>query len=850
MEKYYIYRLLRLFHFISKDKYKKKTAKYTREYKTIARSKLFDKKWYLEHNPDVKKTGTDPIQHYLNYGWKEGRNPSKKFDGNMYLKVNSDVTNAKVNPLVHFELHGKKEGRFLIDSQKAKNKIIIKRACKKSKGVIYTCITGGYDNLIQHAYQDQNWDYICFTDSENLLKQGKVGQWIIKPLQFSELDNVRNARWHKTHPHVLFSEYDFSVWIDGNIDVISKSLFYIIKNLLKSEDVIFAYRHPLRNCIYDEADAVKLQKKDTPDVVKKAMLFLESENYPKNNGLCETGVILRKHNILKCKKAMDIWWSLIEKYSKRDQLSFNYALWKTNCKIFGNLQGTATLRDLENFAIVKTETHNSKIIIEHKIEKVSVIIPVYNALEDVKNLLESIEKTDFSETTEFIVVDDCSKKETADYLDEFITNHSSFKLLRNVQNKGFIKSCNRGMKESKGDLVILLNSDTLLPKAFEKKVIYCFNKNKNVGVASPISSDTGLWKIKIPENMTVNDMDIAIEKASKKAFPDILCPEGFCFCIRKEVINQIGYLDEIFGIGYCEETDYVFRAIDNGWRAILIDNLFVYHKHHVSFGSEKRKEQIEKNSKILWERWRGLYERLAVKINTKRLVNDMTDAILRNIKTVETDESGNIIECGHGVTLWKEINGRGNRISVLGTTDSAQLKIKIHGNKNQVIIDEPRMLFGVSILIGTPTTAINNSLIHIKKGWTCSGAMICLYHSNSSIKIGEDCMFSSDITIRLGELPHLLFDEKTGACSNKPGNLSIGNHCWFGEKSTILKNSSIGDNCIVGFGSVVTKNFSTYSNVMIAGNPAKVKKKHVHWERNKTSISKQSKYFTNLPKFK
>ncbi len=113
MFKYYLYRVLRFFRLLSKKKYKKKTAKYTKEYKVLARSKLFDAKWYLKHNPDVKKAKADPIMHYLKSGWKEeGRKCSPYFNGELYLKMYPDVSEANINPLVHWEMCGKKENRY------------------------------------------------------------------------------------------------------------------------------------------------------------------------------------------------------------------------------------------------------------------------------------------------------------------------------------------------------------------------------------------------------------------------------------------------------------------------------------------------------------------------------------------------------------------------------------------------------------------------------------------------------------------------------------------------------------------------------------------------------------------
>ena len=55
----------------------------------IKKSGLFDEKYYLLHNPDVRVADTDPLRHYINFGWREGRNPSAQFDTKFYLKNNS-----------------------------------------------------------------------------------------------------------------------------------------------------------------------------------------------------------------------------------------------------------------------------------------------------------------------------------------------------------------------------------------------------------------------------------------------------------------------------------------------------------------------------------------------------------------------------------------------------------------------------------------------------------------------------------------------------------------------------------------------------------------------------------------
>ena len=77
---------------------------------SIVRSE-FDVAFYLAQNPDVAKSGMDPVEHYMHYGWKEGRNPNELFDTNGYLAANPDVANTHINPLDHYDQSGWREGR-------------------------------------------------------------------------------------------------------------------------------------------------------------------------------------------------------------------------------------------------------------------------------------------------------------------------------------------------------------------------------------------------------------------------------------------------------------------------------------------------------------------------------------------------------------------------------------------------------------------------------------------------------------------------------------------------------------------------------------------------------------------
>ena len=196
----------------------------------------------------------------------------------------------------------------------------------QKKGAIYTCITGGYDELLSHTFVDPEWDYICFTDDLSI-REVAPSFWKIRPLLFEKLDNVRNQRWHKIHPHILFPAYAKSVWLDGNINILNKDLFDDIDTAIAESRLISIAPHWGWNCIYDELIVCVEQGKDDERVMRKQVDLIRSAGYPEKNGLFETNIMYRDHHNNRVVEIMRDWWSWIEGYSRRDQLSLNYVLW-------------------------------------------------------------------------------------------------------------------------------------------------------------------------------------------------------------------------------------------------------------------------------------------------------------------------------------------------------------------------------------------------------------------------------------------------------------------------------------------------------------------------------------------
>ena len=133
--------------------------------------------------------------------------------------------------------------------------------------------------------------------------------------------------------HPILDNYDVTVWIDG-ASYPKKNINEFIKKYcdLKKYDII-GFKHPTNDCIYDEAKSCIIHDKDKKSTIIKQIEFLKNENYPEHNGLIESAILVRNNKSVILKETMKIWFDMVKKYSYRDQLSFNYAIYSTGINV-------------------------------------------------------------------------------------------------------------------------------------------------------------------------------------------------------------------------------------------------------------------------------------------------------------------------------------------------------------------------------------------------------------------------------------------------------------------------------------------------------------------------------------
>ena len=233
----------------------------------------------------------------------------------------------------------------------------------KNKAVIYTAIVGDYDQLNEPEVKPAGCDFVCFTDQDI-----ESETWEVRKIDRQYGDSTRDARMHKVLAHKYLFEYDVSIWVDGNIVVRGDVNELIDEYLGDVHMAIYDKRNnewDPRDCVYEELDALleigerRGRHKDDPEVMKAQVERYRKEGYPEHNGMIISMIMFRRHNEQDVIEAMEMWWSEIEKGSRRDQLSYNYAVWKTGLEIIF-LPGDS--RDNKYFKYVYHKRHQKSFL--------------------------------------------------------------------------------------------------------------------------------------------------------------------------------------------------------------------------------------------------------------------------------------------------------------------------------------------------------------------------------------------------------------------------------------------------------------------------------------------------------
>ncbi len=200
------------------------------------------------------------------------------------------------------------------------------RYFRDGKVAVYMAMFGSYDRIVAPLIHPDNIDYYVLTDKE-MPEDSKCT--VLNPEDYipkNLLDNpILCNRWCKMHPHMIFPDYDASIYLDSNLLVVSDLTPFV--TFLDSFPVAM-FQHWKRDCVYQEVQTCIEGRRDTRSNLLRHEKRLRTQGIPEHWGLLEAPVIARMHRDERCIALMEAWWENFFSGSRRDQLSLIETLWQ------------------------------------------------------------------------------------------------------------------------------------------------------------------------------------------------------------------------------------------------------------------------------------------------------------------------------------------------------------------------------------------------------------------------------------------------------------------------------------------------------------------------------------------
>jgi len=217
-----------------------------------------------------------------------------------------------------------------------------------------------------------------------------------------------------------------------------------------------------------------------------------------------------------------------------------------------------------------------------------IILITFNGLEFTKKCVESIESNTKDIHYRYIFVDNNSTDGTLEYL-KTVPNSV---LISNTENLGFVKAMNQGFEKVIGKYVVWLNNDTIVTPNWLSILVKDLENNPNASAIGPMSNGTGVmqsvdeWDGK-PTQKEVSNFAKKFHEKNKDQVFEYHRIAGFCIVMKSELIAEIGKLDETFNVGGYDDDDYCKRIREAGYKILIAEDVFIYHKSGATFSRAK-----------------------------------------------------------------------------------------------------------------------------------------------------------------------------------------------------------------------------------------------------------------------
>jgi GT2 family glycosyltransferase len=216
----------------------------------------------------------------------------------------------------------------------------------------------------------------------------------------------------------------------------------------------------------------------------------------------------------------------------------------------------------------------------------SIVVVSFDSLLYTRLCVETVLANTHAPAFELIVVDNGSADGSRAYLEALAARDARVSLLANEDNVGFPAACNQGMAAARGEHLVLLNSDTMVPGGWLSRLTSCLDAGE-AGLVGPVTNRIGNEAEVLTYYDTYGDF---LREAGARAFFkrgqafEIQTLTMFCLAMRRDAWEAIGSLDESYGVGTLEDDDYSMRARRAGFRLLCAEDVLVHHFGEGSFG--------------------------------------------------------------------------------------------------------------------------------------------------------------------------------------------------------------------------------------------------------------------------
>ncbi len=243
--------------------------------------------------------------------------------------------------------------------------------------------------------------------------------------------------------------------------------------------------------------------------------------------------------------------------------------------------------------------------------KVSILMVTWGGEAMTRLCLERLEAVTAWPSYEVIVVDNASPDGTGDWLEGAAAERPWLRVVRNPDNRGFPAATNQAARLAQGEVLCFLNPDTVPTAGWLSVLARAVLGDPVVGMAGPVTNAIGNQaRIAVGYGSDLDGLDAwAAEWVGNHSGEAVELPmlALYCATVRREVWQQVGELDERFGVGLFEDDDYARRLRAAGLKSICRRDAFVHHWQQASFerlDENERNALFERNRRAFRAKWR------------------------------------------------------------------------------------------------------------------------------------------------------------------------------------------------------------------------------------------------------